>query len=135
MSRGHHVMKNISQEQIDYFLRNIETKNTDPYIKEIKILERDETGFPTQYYTVSKIPMMTDRESIMSMKRFERDGKVCYIIKTIERDDIPRTDKRIRMEFFKGVEYTKMEGGGLHGVEFIKFDLGGFFPISVLNML
>ena len=80
---------------------------------------------------------MTDRESVLSMKRLKSNDpkKALYLIKSIERDDFPRTNKMIRMDMFKGVEYTKLEEGGLSAVEFIKFDLGGYFPTSVLNML
>jgi hypothetical protein len=135
MTRGDHIMPEINMNQVDLFLREIDTRNSDPYLKEIRILERDASGYPTQYYTISKLPMMTDRESLMSMQRIEQGDKVIYIIKSIEREDFPRSNKMVRMDFFKAVEYTKLESGGLTAIEFVKFDLGGYFPTSILNML
>jgi hypothetical protein len=75
-------------------------------LKKIEILERDARGMPTQYYTISKIPMMTDREGLMNISRVEKDGKVLYVINSIDRDDYPRGTQMVRCDFFKGVEYT-----------------------------
>ena len=59
--------------------------------------------------------MMTARESVLSIQRLKSNdpNKALYLIKSIERDDFPRTNKMIRMDMFKGVEYTKLEEGGL----------------------
>jgi|TARA_B110001450_G_C17381289_1_gene383828 hypothetical protein len=57
----------------------------------MEIFERDERGMPSLYYIVTKIPMMTKRESIIRMKRTEKDGHIFYLLNTVEKDDIPRT--------------------------------------------
>jgi len=106
MTRTDFSMPNINIKQVDLMLMEIDKRNVDPYLKKIEILERDERGMPTQYYTLSKIPMMTDREGLMNMRRVEKDGKIMYIFNSIERDDYPRGTKSIRIDFFQAVEYT-----------------------------
>jgi hypothetical protein len=36
------------------------------YIKEMKIVERHEDGSPSLMYSVSKMPMMSERENLIS---------------------------------------------------------------------
>ena len=95
-------------EAIDLMFKEIDKRNSDPFMKEIRILERDEREMPSQFYIVSKIPMMTDRESLMSMSRKEIDGgkQVLYVLNSIERDDYPRVDSKIRIDMLKVALFT-----------------------------
>lgn len=93
-------MPNIDIKQVDLMLMEIDKRNIDPYLKRIDILKRDDRGMPTEYYTHSKIPMMTDREGLFNMRRLEKDGKILYIFNSIERDDYPRNTNKIRIDFF-----------------------------------
>lgn len=47
MTRCDFSMPNIDIKQVDLFLKEIDKRNDDPYLKKIEILERDERGMPT----------------------------------------------------------------------------------------
>jgi hypothetical protein len=53
---------------------------------------------------------------------------------SIDHPSRPRTDLAIRINFFKGSQFKRIEGGMLYE-EFATFDLGGYFPMSMLNMV
>lgn len=91
MSRVEYSFPSISMPQVDEYFKKFKEQNRDPYLESMEIFERDERGMPSLYYIVTKIPMMTKRESIIRMKRTEKDGHIFYLLNTVEKDDIPRT--------------------------------------------
>ena len=103
--------------------------------KKFIVLERNEQGFPSQIYTLSKMPMMTDREGIVSLTgKFLDDGSHLFITKSVEHPDYPRGKHAIRTQVFKGT-LTFEKDGALHIQEYAQFNMGGYFPMSILNKL
>ena len=91
MSRVEYTYPGVSMKQVDNYFINFKEANKDPYLESMDVFERDERGMATFYYLVTKIPMMTRRESIIRMKRTEKDGESYYLMNTTEKDDIPKT--------------------------------------------
>ena len=135
MSRVEYKLPGISMPQIDEYFKNFKEMNKDPYLEKMDIFERDERGMPSLYYIVTKIPMMTKRESIIRMKRTPKDEHIFYLLNTVEKDDIPRSTQFVRTDLFKGIRYTPQPDGSVNVVEFMQFNMGGYFPGSFLNMI
>jgi len=78
----------------------------DPNIIEVKSMDIDPaTGYPTVMYSVSKIFMMTKRETLIKLavskiESGEHAGKDLIIIQSIERDDFPINKEAIRIDMF-----------------------------------
>jgi hypothetical protein len=72
------------------------------------VIERDEVlKYATLSRIITKIPMMTKRESIMAMKRLELpSGEVCWLMNTVEHPDYPKNNQYVRIDWFKGMKYT-----------------------------
>jgi hypothetical protein len=91
---------------------------------------------PHVFYTLQKIPMMTLRESLMKMttKKME-DGKnsELFISSSFSDPKYPRGNHAIRTSIFKGTMVTPRDDGiNIH--EYAQVNMGGMFPISLLNM-
>ena len=69
MSRVEYSYPGVSMQQVDQYFINFKEMNKDPYLESMEIFERDERGMATFYRLVTKIPMMTKRESIIKMFR------------------------------------------------------------------
>ena len=137
MHRAEFNMPNISMQQVDSFVRNFDTKSTDPLVESMTVISRDETHkYATVTRIITKIPMMTKRESIMAMKRMELpSGEVCWLSNTIEHPDYPKNDQYVRIDWFKGMKFSPQPDGSMSVTEFLQFDMGGYFPVSMLNMI
>ena len=83
----------------------------------MKILEKDAEGNPAQVYGVTKFPLMSEREMLVSfqMKNLN-DGSVQVIVNSVERDDYPITNDRIRINMFRGLIF-KTEGNGIRSYQ------------------
>jgi hypothetical protein len=55
-------------------------------------------------------------------------------VRSIERDDFPRTKNAIRMDYFKASVYEEKDNA-LYLTEYSNFNMGGYFPTKLLNML
>ena len=83
----------------------------------------------------SKMPLMTDRETLLKFKRMPRpDGSVLFSCNSVERDDVPHAKDAIRMEMFKMSHATQV-GPDMHLTEFSSFDMKGSFPMRLMNMV
>ena len=110
-------------------------KDEAKHIKEMKIVEKHPDGRPKIMYSRSKMPMMTDRENLLSLDFKDIDEKTyLVIINNIEHPDYPRRKDAIRMEMFKGSLLKEVEGGILIR-EYSNFNLGGYFPSFLLNRM
>lgn len=89
----------------------------------------------TFYRIVTKIPMMTKRESIIRMRRTEKDGHVFFLMNSTEKEDLPKTPEFVRTDLFKGQRYTPQADGSVKIIDFMQFNMGGYFPGSFLNMI
>ena len=100
-----------------------------------EIMEQDADGYPTLMYSKNKMPMMTDRENLCRITRKVIDeDTVIYVINSVEHPDKPRSKNAIRTDFFKGSRFKRV-GNDIEYEEFATFDLGGYFPMSMLNMV
>lgn len=108
MHRADFNMPNISMQQADSYVKDFDTKNTDPFVESMTVLSRDETHkYATVTRIISKIPMMTKRESVMAMKRIELpSGEVCWLMNTIEHPDYPKNNQYVKIDFFKGMKFS-----------------------------
>jgi len=71
---------------------------------------------------------------IRSEKIPQADGSILYVASSAEHPDYPITDKYIRMDMFKTSMMTPTDNG-LSIVEFSTSNMGGWFPMRLLNML
>jgi hypothetical protein len=105
------------------------------YLKELKILERHEDGSPSLLYSVSKMPMMTERENLVSQYKKELgDGRTLFLSRSVDRPEYPRRKNSIRMDMYKASVFHE-DGDDLRVVEYSNMDLGGYFPAKLLNMI
>ena len=75
---------------------------TAPHVVEFKVIEKDQDGTPTVMYSLSKMTMMSLRESLIRMQRYpQQDGRLMNVMKSIEHPDFPITNKAIRIFVFK----------------------------------
>ena len=78
---------------------------------------------------------MTDREGLTRLtSRDMEDGAKLYITNSIDRPEYPRGNHAIRTSVFKGT-LTREKDGDLYIEEFSQFNMGGYFPASLLNMV
>jgi len=79
--------------------------------------------------------MMTMRDAVCSMVVKEVEGgKTLYISTSIDRADTPVPQGVIRMTFYDAT-LVEQVGDDLKLVKFGSFDLGGYFPARLINML
>ena len=105
------------------------------HIKEFRVVERLEDGTPALMYSRSKMPMMTERENLVYIeKKVLDDGRTLSIARSVDRPEFPRTKSSIRMDMYKASVFYEKDGD-LHLTEYSNFDLGGYFPTKLLNMV
>lgn len=105
------------------------------HIKEFRVVERLDDGTPKLMYSRSKMPMMTERENLVEIEKQElADGRTLSIARSVERPEFPRTKSSIRMDMYKASVFYEKDGD-LHLTEYSNFDLGGYFPTKLLNMV
>lgn len=105
------------------------------HIKELRIVERHENGSPKLMYSRSKMPMMTERENLVSQyMRDLGDGRTLILSTSTDRPEFPRTKNAIRMDMYKASVFHNVEGD-LKLIEYSNMDLGGYFPAKLLNMV
>jgi len=130
------IYRGVKPATFSDFIQNME-KDPD-HIKHHKkwdVLERDEKNYPALIYTLNKMPMMTDREGIVRVthKNLE-DGSNLIITKSEDHPDYPRGKHAIRTQVFKGTMFFEKDGD-LHVHEYAQFNMGGYFPMTILNKL
>jgi hypothetical protein len=57
-----------------------------------------------------------------------------YITQTCQHKDYPERPGVIRMEMFKAT-MAEQKGNDLHVLEFSNFDMKGYFPVRLMNMM
>lgn len=103
-----------------------------PEHKEVRFLENKE-NYKVLYALVG-MPLMSDREAIFSVDILpEMAGKKRIIIKSVEHPDYPVKSNPVRMSFMKALE-LKQVGDDMELEEFSQMNLGGYFPMRLLNM-
>mmetsp|Transcript_40337 Transcript_40337/g.61553 ORF Transcript_40337/g.61553 Transcript_40337/m.61553 type:complete len:142 (+) Transcript_40337:583-1008(+) len=136
MVRSDWIMENIRLSTFVKFMTEIEKMNKDnKQVKEQRVIERYPDGLPKLMYSRMKIPLMTDRESLIhfTMKK-ESDTVYQFVTESVERDDFPEKKGVIRMEMFKASR-VEQQGSDLKLLEFSNFDMKGSFPTRLINMM
>lgn len=112
MIRSQFTMKNSSVEAFDRVLKELdESMKTAPHVVEFRVLEKDQDGTPSVMYSLSKMTMMSMRESLIRMQRYpQQDGRLMSVMKSIEHPDFPITDKAIRIFVFKTQMAANVDG-------------------------
>ena len=90
---------------------------------------------PKLFYMRLKMTGFNEREALLSYEKFvQPDGKVLFITKNTQHEDYPETPKYIRMSIFKATLAYDVQDG-LEAIEFSNFDMKGWFPVRLLNMV
>ena len=79
---------------------------------------------PTLKYVVEKYPMVTKRERLFRTQRAEVDGHVYYLSNSVEKEEIPKTSKLIRMDLFVGERISPQADGSLKSLYFMQINQG-----------
>jgi len=107
----------------------------DPYTKEVEVLGKHPNGIPSILYFKMKMTGMSERDSILSMEQFNMDdGRVIFISKAVEHPKYPETKKVIRLDIYSA-GHCVQDGDDLRYVEFAYFDMKGWFPTRLMNMM
>lgn len=124
------------------FIKDFEKKGVEgnKSIKEFKIIEKDEnpeTGEENSLmFLITKVPLFSNRESLLRNRMYwVEDGKSMMIIQgSEEHPDYPINKGNVRMNVQKAVKITQ-HGPDCHAYTFSTFDMGGYFPVRLLNMV
>ena len=101
-------------------------------LKEYRDIEKFDNGDCIKYMRVS-MPLMTDRDNVMSLSTREMEGGWFLNMKTVEHPAMPPQKKIIRM--FNHVNaFFKQEGDNVTMVDFEYANMKGYLPASLMNM-
>lgn len=129
MNRSCTVLKGIKLETFEKFLTDIKCMRQ-PEHKVLKFLDDANTTM----YAVVKMPLMSDRESIFHIEKFDTpEGKRRFVLRSISHPDYPVKKSPVRMLFLKALECRQV-GEDLEAHEFSQVNMGGYFPMRLLNM-
>lgn len=88
-------------------------------------------------YQKFKLPLMSERELVMEFKMIDLTGdlagKKLWLMKSCEDPKYPVNKNCIRVSISKATLIWE-EDGSIVGDEFATFNLGGYFPMRLLNM-
>lgn len=127
----------IKKETMMHFINNIDKYNSNEGMLENTILERQPNGDLKRAYQRFKFPMMSPREILIvcDSKELtgEMEGKTLWTMFTYEDPAYPIRKDAIRMSLFKAMVMWE-EDGNVIGEEISTMDMGGYFPMRLLNM-
>jgi len=104
-------------------------------VKELKVLSRYENGMPAEIYYRIKMSMMSDRDSVISIEKYDLDdGRSVFITKSIDHPDYPPSSKVIRLELYSA-SMVYQNADDVKVLEFSYFDMKGWFPMKLMNMM
>ena len=79
--------------------------------------------------------MMSERDSVTRQIETEiSPGKILFITSSIEREDAPLRKGIIRIRVYDA-SIMEQDGNDLKMTKFSNFDMGGYFPVRLLNMM
>lgn len=138
LSRGASFLPGITMGTYKQFIREFDKRTIDPKtVKELKILSRLDDGMPTKLYERIKMPLMSERELLLNMEfkalKGEHEGKFLWLICSGDDPAYPPKKGVIKMQLFKAAMLWP-EDGGIKNIEFSTMNMGGYFPMRLLNM-
>ena len=132
------VFKNIKLAAMDEMMLNIEKmqREDNPNLKEFTVIDRHPDGLIKTGYSRSGLGMfMSDRDNLFSFKMREMpDGSKVYNTSSIEDPRYPEVDGVVRMMIFKH-SVVVQKGDDLEFTDLANFNIGGYVPASLLNMV
>lgn len=106
-------------------------------IKEVKVIEenKEADGMHRLWYFRSKSPMMSERDMVgVSIIKPMGEGKELYITSSATHPDYPVKKGTIRISMYDAT-LAEQVGDDLKMTKYSNFDLGGYIPIRLLNMI
>lgn len=135
MLRSECHFKGLTIQTFNDYLLNMEKMANAPHLTEFKIVEKHEDGMPRIFYQKVKMTGMSERESLLRLEKLPQpDGRVLFITSSVEHPDYPITNQVIRMETYKAT-MAEDTHRGLKSTEFSNFNIKGWFPLRLLNMM
>lgn len=130
--------KGIKLKTIEARFRNIEKyQNKAEHVLEQKVLEKHEDGMPAKSYSRFKMPLMSERESLIRMKmdrlKGEHEGKLMFYMYSTDDPAYPEKKDVIRINIFQGFLFSE-DGDDCRAISFNTFNMGGYFPMRIMNM-
>ena len=105
----------------------------DGLIQDQKCLEKRADGSEVKYWRM-KIPMMSDRDVVSQQWVVEKEGGKFLMLKSVEHKDAPLVKGVVRMQF-NAVALLHQVGDNVKQLEFEHYDMKGYMPASLLNMV
>ena len=140
LTRSNIMMRNVKIETWKNFITNydkhIKEMDNKNRIVEFRWLEnKPDEGYWLMFSESKMGSLASNRENLIEMTLHKMDEKkFIYISKTVERDDVPVKKGCVRMEMFKATQIEQV-GDDCVLTEFSNFDLKGYFPSSLFNMV
>ena len=132
------TFKNIKIAAMHDMMTNIEKHQRDdnPNVKEFITIDRHPDGLIKTGYSRASLGMfMSDRDNLFSLTAREMpDGSKVYNTSSIEDPRYPEVDGVVRMMIFKHSVVTQV-GDDLQFIDLANFNIGGYVPASLLNMV
>ena len=88
-----------------------------------------------EFYYRMKMTGMSERDCVVTFEKFDLDdGRSVFITKSIEHPDYPPSGKVIRLELYTA-SHAYQDGDDVKMLEFSYFDMKGWFPARLMNMM
>ena len=136
------TIKDCQIEHYKHLIRNY-TKHSkeNKQFKEFTVISRDAELFTQPetnsfVYMRNKIPLCSDRDLIINSRSLTyNDGNtVMFIQNTCEHPDYPKRKGCVRMTINKCIKVEQV-GNDICSEELCTFDMGGYFPSRMMNMM
>ena len=120
------------------FCENFIEPPPSPMMKEYKLIERtgDDNCLDAKVYYKMKLPMMSDRDLVIQVHQEKKDdGSYWGYASSIEHPDYPTIKNVVRMYSLTYFKVSEESDGILNYTEISNFDLKGYLPASLMNMI
>lgn len=104
-------------------------------LKEVEVLEKSDDGNTATIYWRFAMPMMSDRDNVAKIHQFKQeDGSYFGYCITVDHDKKPAVKNVVRM--YQRIYFTAKDvDGDMHYTEISNFDMKGYMPARLMNML
>ena len=104
-------------------------------LKEVEVLEKSDDGMSATVYWRFAMPMMSDRDNVAKIHQVKQeDGSYFGYCITVDHEKKPSVKNVVRMYqkiYFKATDVD----GVMHYTEISNFDLKGYMPAKLMNMV
>jgi hypothetical protein len=136
LTRTESLFESTNTDKFQAYLVDIEKNlKADSSIKEFKVITKHPDGTPAQFYWKMKMVGIPERDSVCSFETHELDdGQKLFVTKSIEHPEYPTNKKSIRLDLYTAGT-CQQEGDNMRYIEFAFFDLKGWFPPRLFNLM